>query len=424
MVYLRDFLNSNKDFFRDNFILFVSNFVLGVFGYLYQFYLGRALGPEQYGIIGALFAIAYIEGVSFNTILATTTKFTANLKARNEISRINYLFFSLLKYALFLGIAIFLIFLIFSKSISYFLNIRDIMPIILVGLFFIIAVLIPINRGILQGLQHFKALGANFILEGITKVIFVVLLVQLGFGVNGAMIALILSYLIPFVVSYFQVKGLIGDKKEKISLGPLIKYSIPVLFSLFSLTFMFTVDVILVKHLLDPVKAGHYSALSLLGKVIFFASTSIALVMFAKVSDYHESKKPTLPLFYKSLLLVLAIAVPVTLFYYLFPYFTISFLFGKEYYDIANVVGLFAMFMTVFSLLWVTLLYNLSINRGWLVYIILLFDVSELALIYIYHSTLLQVVTVLLVLALVLFFILLAITVLIKNEALNNNPSL
>lgn len=424
MVYLRDFLNSNKDFFKDNFILFASNFMLGVFGYLYQFYLGRALGPGDYGIVGVLFAIAYIEGVSFNTILATTTKFTANLKARNEISRINALFFSLLKYALILGIVIFLMFLIFSKSISYFLNINDAVPIILVGLFFIIAVLIPVNRGILQGLQHFKMLGANLIFEGITKIVFVIILVKLGFGVNGAMIALILSYLIPFSISYFQVKKLVGNNKEDVDIKPLIRYSVPVLLSLFSLTLIFTLDVILVKHLLDPIKAGHYSALSLLGKVIFFASTSIAMVMFAKVSDHYESKKPTRPLFYKSLLLVLAIAVPITLFYFLFPYFTINLLFGREYYDIANIIGLFAMFMTIFSLLWITLFYNLSINRNWLVSIILIFDAIEVVMIYLYHSTLLQVVVVLLTLALVLFFILLSITILSKNESVNNNPSI
>lgn len=415
MVYLKQLFDSNKDFLRDNFILFISNFILGFFGYLYQFYLGRVLGPADYGIIGALFAIAYIEGVSFNTIFATTTKFTASLKAKNELNKLNPLFFSLLKNLLILGTLIFLIFLISSRNIASFLNINDLTPVILVGLFFIIAILIPINRGILQGLQSFKYLGINFILEGITKFIFVVILVKLGFGVNGAMIALILSYLIPFIVSYCKVRKLVGNEKGKYDIRPLIKYSLPVLLSLLSLTLVFTLDVILVKHLLDPISAGHYSAISLLGKVIFFASTSISMVMFAKVSELYEMKKPTLLLFYKSLLLVLVISLPITIFYYLFPYFTIGLLFGKEYFGIANLVGLFGLFATFFSLTWTTLFYNLSINRSWLVWIVLLIDVIEVFLIYLYHTTLLQIILTLLILTGILFFILLLITIIYKK---------
>ncbi len=424
MVYLKKFFDSNKDLLKDNFVLFASNFILGVFGYLYQFYLGRTLGPEQYGIIGALFSIAYIEGVFYNSIIAATTKFSVSLKAKNEYDKLNSLFISLLKNLLVFGIIIFLIFSFFSRNISSFLNISDRLPVILVGSFFIIAVLMPVSRGMLQGLQNFKFLGLNLILEGVTKIIFVILLVELGLGVNGAILALIFSYLIPFIISFYKVRKLIGNKRDGYDIGPLIKYSFPIFLSLLSLTLIFTLDVILAKHFLDPVTAGHYSALSLLGKVIYFVNIPISMVMFTKVSDSYENKKPTLSLFYKSISLSLFISLAITSFFALFPSFTISLLFGKEYYDIKNLVGLFGLFITFFSLSWVTLFYNFSINRTGLVYLVLLFDIAEVILIYLYHQTLLQIVLILLTLTSILFFILFAITILSKNEAINNNTSI
>ncbi len=65
----------------------------------------------------------------------------------------------------------------------------------------------------------------------------------------------------------------------------------PVLIMLISLTSIFNIDVLLVKHFFDSINAGYYAALSLLGKMIFFGSWSVSMVMFSKVSEAYALNK-------------------------------------------------------------------------------------------------------------------------------------
>src|SRR3990167_5270895 len=60
---------------KSGFIIFISSLIAGLFNYIYQIYMGRVLGPEEYGVFGALFAIFYIFGVISQTLGTSTTRF-------------------------------------------------------------------------------------------------------------------------------------------------------------------------------------------------------------------------------------------------------------------------------------------------------------------------------------------------------------
>lgn len=60
---------------RSGAIMFIASLVTGFFSYIYQMYMGRALGPEDYGEFGALFSIFYIFGVISQTLGTSTTRF-------------------------------------------------------------------------------------------------------------------------------------------------------------------------------------------------------------------------------------------------------------------------------------------------------------------------------------------------------------
>ena len=421
---LKDHYLRNKKFLKDNFILFISIFVLNVFGYAFHFYVGRKLGPGDYGIFGSLLSLIYFIAVPMQAIQTSITKYVSTFRAKGEFGKITFLFKKSLKKMLIFSIGVFIIFLLLIPLISSFMKIDAMMPLFVLGIFLFFSLLLPIARGVLQGMQKFKLLGMSFISEGVFKLISGILLVSIGFGVSGAIGGFTISYAFAlFLTIYFLAKQF-KIKEEGFKSEQVYKYAFPVLIMLLSLTGIFTIDLVLVKHFFDEVSAGYYAALSLLGKVIFFGTMSISMVMFPKVAESYAANTEYKKILYKSLILVCLFAFCVTGFYFLFPIFTINMLFGSDYFAISNLLGLFAVFMSLFSLTYVLAFYNASIRRIKYVYILIFFNILELGLLWIFHESLLQVVLILLGLVGGLFISLLFYTFFTNERPHNSHTSI
>src|SRR3989344_7381400 len=215
------------------------------------------------------------------------------------------------------GIFFMIIFLLISPLIAKFLKIDDVKPVMLLAPFFFFALLLHVTRGGLQGLQDFKKLGINIVSEGIIKLIVGIILLYLGFRVNGAIFAFVIGYTIPFFIFLYFMRNYFKEKKEQFHTKAIYSYSFPVLLILISLTAFYTLDVLLVKHFFNDIDAGYYAALALLGKVILFGSISVPMVMFPKASESYVKKEGNKDLLYKSSIFVLAFGGVITLFYYL-----------------------------------------------------------------------------------------------------------
>ncbi|HLC56849.1 MAG TPA: oligosaccharide flippase family protein [Candidatus Nanoarchaeia archaeon] len=397
---------SSKDFVKDNLILFIASFIMNILGYLYHFSMGRTLGPVQYGILGSLFSIIYIITIPINTIQTTIANFTARFKVNNEKDKINYLIRSSLKKISIYSLIVIIIAVMITPFIQDFLHITNKYYLYLVYIFFIFAMIIPISRGVFQGLQNFKQLGLSMILEGFFKLFPALILVYLGFGIVGAIVAVIISYLIPILVSTFQLKEILKTEKKKFESKEVYKYTVPVMLMLLFTTLYYSMDILLVKHFFSEHDAGYYAAISLLGKIIFFGSLSIVMVMFPKVSENYYNKKPHKRILYKSLGAVALFGFVVSLFYFLFSDLTVKVVFGNEYAPIAGLIGIFGLMTTFISLSYLIAYYNISINKIRFLIILFVFDILEILLIWFFHNSLATVIYILLFMMITLFIIL------------------
>lgn len=412
-------LKRNKSLIKDNFTLFLGFFILNVLGYLFHFYAGRKLGPSDYGVFGSLLSLIYIIGMPLTAIQTTITKFVADFKAKEEYEKISYLLVASLKKIFLIGIIITVIYLILSPIIASFLKIESTTPVILIGGFLFLALLLPITRGFLQGLQRFGQLSNSFILEGIVKFGFGLILIPTFLRVNGAIISFVLAYLFPFVLTLYFLRKIYRNTKEKFDSEEIYKYSLPVIIMLVSLTLFYTIDILLVKHFFSSVEAGYYAALTLIGKVIFFGSMSINMVMIPKIAELHAVGKDAKRLMLKSLFMVGLFGFFLTLVYFLFPNLIVGILFGQEFLEITKYIGLFAIFISIFSLVYVLSFYNICINKNRFIYIFILFNLIETGLIYVLHESIMQIIIILIVLISLLFIILCLYTFLGKNERLD-----
>ena len=399
----------DKDrFIRDSLVLTVSFFIFNVANFFYHFYAARKLGPEDYAVVASLFSVLYLFSVLANVLQTSITKFTSNFYAKKDFGKIKYLrnkaMFKMLKYSCLLFVSYVLI----SPLISSFLHI-GIIPILITGIMLLFMLVLPVNRGILQGMQKFYHLGSNLVLEGILKLGLTIALIYFGFRINGALGAVIIASVIALAFSFIKIQ----TKPKKFNSKEIYSYSYPVLIAMLSITAMYSVDVFLAKHLFSENQAGLYSAISLLGKIVFFGATAISLVMFSKVSELHAQNKEHRSIRDKALMLTGLMGLLITAIYFFFPKLILVLVFGKEYLGGSGILGFFGIFMTFLALSYMLSLYKLSINKKKFVYLLLLFNLIQIIGLYIIGNNLIKWVYFLDIISILLF---LSLTILSKSK--------
>lgn len=402
----------NNYLIKSSGILFIGMMAVNVCNYLFHLLMGRMLGPSDYGILAALISIFYIIGIFAATIKTVTVKFISSFVAQKQFDKIRSFMIFLSENLFILSLILFLLFIILSSKIATFLNIPIISPVILLSTLFLMAFVLPLNRGILQGLQKFKQLSLNLVLDTAIKLFLSVFLVYLGFRVNGAVFAIFAGLFLAYLLSLYPLKFLFKYKKpQKIDYKEIKSYSFLVFISLLCLTLMYSIDVVLVKHFFDPHQAGLYAALSTLGKIIIFAFGAVAAAMFPIVADLYEREQEHKNVLRNSLAIVSIGGVVILFFYFLLPKLVIGLLFGAAYLEISPYLGFFGVFTFLLSLASIFIYYFLSIGKTNFMFLLVLASLAEIIGIYLFHSSLFQVVMVLntvmflLLVSLVLFYL-------------------
>src|SRR3989344_6548750 len=320
MVVLKGLFKKLKEdsMIRDSFILLVATMIMNLSVFLYHLVMGRLLEPTNYGVLGVALSLFQILLVPLYVVQTSISKFVAEFNARKDKKSIDNIFVRSTKKLLIVSI----IAVILTIAISFILANYLKMPIgtvwlVIAGIPFML--LLPVTRGILQGIQSFSKLGWNFIIEALSKFIIGILLVFIGLGVLGAIFGIVISYVLAFIFGFLVIKKYYKINKKELDTKRIYKYSWPVFIVLLTLTLFYSLDVIFVKHYFDELTAGYYAAFAILGRIAFFASFSIVFVLFPKVVERHELGKSNISLLKKALLLVTIICGAVILLYAFFP---------------------------------------------------------------------------------------------------------
>ena len=322
-------------------VMFIASMLANVANYFFHIFMSRALGPGDYGILASLSSLFLILSVPIGTIQTTVAKYTSHFKALENYIRISQLFSTSLKKLFLIGIVSFLIFIGFSKYIASFLQTPSLLPIIIIGTCLPVSFILPLIWGELQGLQEFNYLGSNIVLQAFSKLALGILLVYLGWRVNGALLGYVLSPLIAFSFAiiyllhifqrqknaensqetfqdskHFQKldstieysskdsfpKEILNFSEKQIGLPNIFIYSLPVALTILCFTLLTNGDVLLVKHFFVPYQAGYYSAASIVAKIIIYLPGAIGIVMFPKTSELYALNQDSLGVLKKSLL--------------------------------------------------------------------------------------------------------------------------
>jgi len=405
------------DVFRHGSIFFFALITYYILNFFFHFTMGRMLGPAEYGILGVLMSIIYIVTAPLTTIQTVITKFTAQFRAKHMLEEIKCLFIQSLKKMFVFSIIVTAILIIFSGPIAKFFNIADRNIIISFSLLFLVIFTLAINRGFLQGYEKFRALGLSYVLEGGLRITLAIIFVWFGWRIFGAVIALLFGFLMSFLFTLFLLKR--PKKFKRVESKEIYRYSVPVLVSITMLTFIFNIDVLLIKHYMPAVEAGLYVALATLSKIIFWAGSSISFVMFPKVAERFAAGKKYFSVFKKSLVMVSAVSIIGLSIYLAIPKFAVFLLYGEQYLAIVGDIRMMALAMTFLSFSYLIINYFLAINKFKFIYFLSFVFILETILIIMDQNRITDVVMILFATNAILLLYL-AVD-LIKNEIIPRN---
>ncbi len=366
--------------------------------YFYHLFMGRLLVPADYGLLQSLISLSNLLSVPIVTLNTVVVKFISTYVGKEEREKISSLYFQLRRFLfglLFIGGSIFLL---FTKPIMLFLHLDSWLNVIILDLAIFFGLVNFLNRATLQGLALFWPLTITQFIEAFGKLALGVAAVLLGLRVPGAYGAFVLI----IFISYIYMVAVLGRKLGKPVFHPLpvramTRYAVPSALMTIGVTALYNTDVILVRHFLSAYDAGLYAALSVLGKIIFFGTAPVATTMFPLVSEAHARGEKYHRIFLLSLLFLLSVAGSVTLLFSLAPDFFMRLLIGTQYLDASRFLAPFSMFLSLCSLIFLFVNFFLSIHRTKAVFIVLGGAIVQAGLLFVYHSSIMTVITISLV---------------------------
>jgi stage V sporulation protein B len=333
--------------------LIFANGVLFLAGYIIHFWLGRYLGPADYGAFGVvLYLMNTINLLITFGIPRSASKFIAEDYSKagsiiREANRIQLVFCALL-FGLYLGLAGVIAGLFKDASLAPYIRISA-LAIPAYALYSIY------GAGYLNGLRKFGRQALASIGDSITKVGAVIALVLFGFGVGGAIAGYILAALAGFLLAW---KFLRPVEKSKVNFGwrKLVGFGIPA--TLFAATFflLMSIDLFAVKAIGGgETEAGYYTSATTISRVSYFLFAGLAMTLLPSISKSTSSNNTELTKGYiqQSMRYMLMVLIPGVLLISATSADLLTLVYSSRYIEAASSLRILAFGLGLLSLFFV-----------------------------------------------------------------------
>jgi O-antigen/teichoic acid export membrane protein len=380
----------------------------------YNVEVARFLGPTGFGhatVVYTLLTLISAVTLSFQVISAKVVAQQSSVEGKAAA------FSGFHRSAWGCGILVALALLVFQRSIAAYLNLPDpsLVAILAVGAAFYVP--LGSRRGYIQGIYGFRRLAVNLVVEGGFRLGGSLLLIMLGQGVRGVIIANAVAIAIAYLtISPMPVARVANPIRSSYAMRELSNAMI--FFA--GQALINNCDILLVKHFFSATEAGLYAAVAMVGRVIFAFSSSVVNSMFPLVAGSSDEDRRGLRVIATALLLVLGTGSALALGLRILPSYVWTAFFGSEFeiagkYNLPYLLTLYAITTIVYSLSVVIITFEMSYKIAKTSWLQLAFSGVLVAAICRYHSSLREVIFVQLILLTVLF-VMVGISLLVNSR--------
>jgi O-antigen/teichoic acid export membrane protein len=373
-------------------IMLIGSVFVSLANFGYNIGVARLLGPADFSHAAAAVTILMLISaitLAFQLVCTKLVAKSTSLEAKAAV------FQHLHKKAWWVGIGLGAAMLAASSVLSSYLRLSSPWIIILLAIGLTIYIPLGVKRGGLQGTCRFRGLSWNMAAEAIIKFVAAMVLIEMGFGVLGAVAAIsgsvIFAYFLPDAAHELRVKAI--STSGKLHLGETVQ---AIVFFV-GQVIISNIDILMVKHFFPPDVAGLYAAIALVGRLLYFGAWSIVSAMFPVSAGTSEERQAP-ALLALPLLMVTGMSAVFVLLLAAFPQLVFRALFGAHFVTAVEglnwLLSMNAAATGIYAISVVLITYEMSrriANTGWLQLVVSGLIVLGIAC---FHSTLLQVIVV------------------------------
>jgi O-antigen/teichoic acid export membrane protein len=347
----------------------------------------HALGPSQYGALAAVVALLYVVSPLLFSVQTLASGVAARLTETGNWDRLAGLLRYYTRRLAVAAVVLTILLLPTSEAVARALHLPSALPVILVFATLPLAVVVNVQRGALQGSRRFGRYAGSTAVEAVAKVGVAVALILLWPTVEGALLA-VLAGLICAGIAHFGLLRFLPRRPSPLGgVRHPTGESAATLASLSLLALLFSVDVIVAKHFMSAHDAGLYAAVSLCGKIVFFATSGLNWLLFPLFSAIHQRGGSGRQAFLAGLAVLLAVSAAIATVEFTVPSLVVTPLVGTRYAAATHYIGLMAIAFGLYGAVYLASLYLLSRKRIAGVAVLAVAAVAQLGGLAAFHRT-------------------------------------
>jgi len=368
----------------------VSALIVNGGNYFYNLLLGRWLGPTQFADAAILITLLLVLSFVAMTFQLAVAKFTLHFEGTVHHRFIQWAY----RWAIGIGFLFGFGMVWGASGLQGIFHTQSKMMFIIFGCATPLYFLMSINRGRWQGAQAFVSLAITYQLEMIARLGITILLLLIF--QNTPTISVSIGMALSFIAGFLPYKKIV--KVAKTVQLPAKDKKLLLHFLLCTAFYELTQiicnnsDILLVKHYFPAYEAGLYASLALIGRVVYFVTWMVIMVLLPKVIALKKEGESTTQLLLKYCTYISIFAGGIVGFTFLFPELSVQLLFGEAYVAIAPLLGWYALATALFAISNIFAYYFLSLDRYIPVALGAFGGILQVGLICFFHTDLFQVV--------------------------------
>lgn len=397
---------SSSRLVANNAVLFVGAGAASALNYLFHPVLGRILSVQQFGEVQALNSILVQLLISFAVLQIIVVNVVGNLRRSGDSAAFVQ---AIEKVIMAAGVMIALAVAVSSSLIRHALQLESVTPVLLIAPAFGLGAIRSVRTGLLQAQQRFGSVSAVEITAGGSRLVLAGSLAAFGFGTAGATLGLVASMPLAILTATHLGRQALRyrDTAERSAepkpddttepteptehgvvaqLRPHARFAIRAAWTALLVGMFVNGDNLVAKLVFDPETAGEYAGVSIISRIVFFVTASVAAVLLTSVKTETDPRE-NLRSYAQSAAILAVPATAAVVLFTLAPDLIVRLLVGDAYTEYSEVLPSLALAMLGFALVNLIVSFHLAVRDPGIGPVVTLALASMIAIVLAEHGT-------------------------------------